>query len=130
MKKIVDGVEVELTKEEEIRVLATWEFNNKYPNYQNCLVYHASAYAELDSNKKAMYNLEKAKEIFIQRYNQKIDLKIAELDAKLYKAILEDEFLEKNKLKTQKREILQKKNIDIDSFKSIDELVEKELEDV
>lgn len=114
LKKIVDGVEIELSKEEESHVRQFWDFNNKYPEYTDCNKY--------DRLNAPFICIETAKSIHKTNIKKIIDEKTLDLSKKIEYA--EESFDEKSKIEFLKiRKIL--KDILIQDFsycKTVEEL--------
>ena len=78
LKKMVDGVEIILSDEEEAHVRAWWAFNEKYPEYHDCNRYDGASAPVID--------LSRARELHVENVNKVINEKLDSLSPVLEKA--------------------------------------------
>ena len=78
LKKMVDGVEIILSDEEEAHVRAWWAFNEKYPEYHDCNRYDGASAPVID--------MDRARELHVINVNRAINEKLDALRPEIEKA--------------------------------------------
>jgi hypothetical protein len=78
LKKMVDGVEIILSDEEEAHVRAWWAFNEKYPEYHDCNRYDGASAPVID--------IPRARELHVWNVNKVINEKLEVLRPQIEQA--------------------------------------------
>lgn len=114
LKKIVDGVEIELSKEEESHVRQFWDFNINYPEYRDCNRY--------DRLNAPFICIETAKVIHKINIKKIVDEKLLDLSKKIEDS--EESFDETSKIEFFKKRKILKDMLchDCSSYNTIEEL--------
>ena len=113
LKKMVDGVEVICSPEEEAAILAYWEFNTKYPKYYDA--------CQFDGINMPVVNLDKAKEMHQQQISWAVDQELIKITEAIQIAAEDGD--DTTALLAKRKLVRSYKNMDLSAITTIDELV-------
>lgn len=110
---MVDGVEVICSPEEEAAILAYWEFNNKYPKYQDA--------CQFDGANMPVVSLDRAKELHQQQISWAVDQELIKITEAIQIAAEDGD--DTTALLAKRKLVRSYKNMDLSAITTIDELV-------
>ena len=116
LKKMVDGVEIILSDEEEAHVRAWWAFNEKYPEYHDCNRY--------DGANAPVIDMDRARELHVINVKNVIDEKLKELRADIEDAEDDGDDNRKDALISRRKSLKNLLQMDVSKFESVDQMYE------
>lgn len=116
LKKMVDGVEIILSEEEESHVRAWWAFNEKYPEYHDCNQY--------DGANPPFINMDRARELHVINVNQVVNEKLEALRSEIEKSEEEGDDLEYKSLIARRKILKASIQSDANRFDSVERMYE------
>lgn len=114
LRKMVNGAEVVCSENEESQIIEYWNFNDKYPLYQDCNRYDGSSMPVID--------MQRAKEIHLSHLERYRDWKVKEINEKIEMARENADSILEKELLSQRKCIRNFSNQDFSDAKTIDDL--------